>query len=73
MTTQLKELTKGLWEQNPIFVIALGLCPTLAVTTSVRNAIGMGVSTIFVLVLSNVLISAVRTIVPDKIRFRATL
>ena len=66
--TAWKEFAKGLWKENPIFVISLGLCPTLAVTTSVRNAIGMGVSTLFVLALSNVMISWVRNIVPSKIR-----
>ena len=64
----LKEFIKGLWEKNPVFVLALGLCPTLAVTTSVRNAIGMGVSTIFVLTLSNVIISLIKGFIPDKIR-----
>lgn len=63
-----KEITKGFWEKNPVLVLALGLCPSLAVTTSVRNAIGMGVSTIFVLTLSNVIISLIKGIVPSQIR-----
>jgi len=62
------EFFKGFWEKNPVFVLALGLCPTLAVTNSVQNAIGMGVSTIFVLALSNVLISLVRSVIPSEIR-----
>jgi len=63
-----KVFTQGLWEKNPVLVLALGLCPTLAVTTSVKNAIGMGVSTIFVLILSNVIISMIKGVIPDKIR-----
>ncbi len=64
----MKEFTQGLWEKNPVLVLALGLCPVLAVTTSVKNAIGMGVSTIFVLILSNVIISMIKGFIPDKIR-----
>jgi len=64
----LKEFLKGFWEKNPVFVLALGLCPTLAVTTSIKNAIGMGGSTIFVLTLSNVIISLIKGAIPDKIR-----
>lgn len=64
----LSDFTKGLWRNNPVFVLALGLCPTLAVTTSGKNAIGMGVSTIFVLVLSNVIIATIKNVIPDKIR-----
>ncbi|MCX7846676.1 MAG: electron transport complex subunit E [bacterium] len=63
-----KEVTKGFWEKNPVLVLALGLCPSLAVTTSVRNALGMGVSTIFVLTLSNVIIALIKGIVPSQIR-----
>jgi len=63
-----KEITKGFWEKNPVLVLALGLCPSLAVTTSVRNAIGMGISTIFVLTLSNVIIALIKGIVPSQIR-----
>jgi len=63
-----REITKGFWEKNPVLVLALGLCPSLAVTTSVRNAIGMGISTIFVLTLSNVIISVIKGIVPSQIR-----
>ncbi|MCX6348458.1 MAG: electron transport complex subunit E [Candidatus Aureabacteria bacterium] len=62
------ELIKGLWRENPTFRIVLGLCPTLAVSTSVQNAIGMGTAAAFVLVGSNIFISLIRRIVPDKIR-----
>jgi electron transport complex protein RnfE len=63
-----KEFTKGLWAENPIFRIVLGLCPTLAVTTSASNGIGMGLAATFVLVCSNVIISALRKFIPRKIR-----
>jgi electron transport complex protein RnfE len=62
------ELIKGLWRENPTFRIVLGLCPTLAVSTSVQNALGMGTAAAFVLVGSNIFISLIRKIVPDKIR-----
>ena len=64
----MKEFTKGLWAENPIFRIVLGLCPTLAVTTSASNGIGMGLAATFVLVCSNVIISALRKFIPRKIR-----
>ena len=64
----IKELTKGLIKENPIFVIVLGMCPTLATSTSVNNAIGMGMAATFVLVCSNVMISLIKNITPDKIR-----
>lgn len=63
-----KEFTKGLYAENPVFKQALGLCPTLAVSNSVRNAIGMGVAMTFVLVMSNVIVSLIRRFVPRKIR-----
>ncbi|MFA5187608.1 electron transport complex protein RnfE [Candidatus Velamenicoccus archaeovorus] len=62
------EFIKGIFSENPIFFIVLGLCPTLAVSTSVNNAVGMGLAATFVLVCSNVIISAIRRLVPDKIR-----
>jgi electron transport complex protein RnfE len=64
----MKEFTKGLWAENPIFRIVLGLCPTLAITTSASNGIGMGLAATFVLVCSNVIISALRKFIPRKIR-----
>lgn len=64
----LKVLTNGIIKENPTFVIVLGMCPTLAVTTSVINAIGMGLAATFVLICSNILISMIKDVVPDKIR-----
>lgn len=64
----LGEFVKGLWRENPTFRIVLGLCPTLAVSTSVVNGIGMGVAATFVLVGSNIFVSLVRNIVPEKVR-----
>ncbi len=64
----LKELSKGIFRDNPIFRLVLGMCPTLATTTSVENGLGMGVATTFVLVGSNVVISAIRKLVPAKVR-----
>lgn len=58
----------GLWEQNPVFVQVLGMCPTLAVTNTVRNALAMGFATLFVLVCSNALVSMVRKLVPKQVR-----
>ncbi|MEF3693840.1 MAG: electron transport complex subunit E [Candidatus Cloacimonadota bacterium] len=63
-----KELTKGLIKENPIFVIVLGMCPTLAVSTSVANALGMGMAATFVLICSNMFISLIKNVTPDKIR-----
>lgn len=62
------EFVKGLWRENPTFRIVLGLCPTLAVSTSVSNGIGMGAAATFVLVGSNIFVSLVRNIVPEKVR-----
>jgi electron transport complex protein RnfE len=62
------EFVKGLWKENPIFVQVLGMCPTLAVTNSVINAITMGLATTFVLVMSNVLISSLRNFIPRQVR-----
>ncbi|MBF0409495.1 MAG: electron transport complex subunit E [Candidatus Riflebacteria bacterium] len=62
------ELTKGIWAENPIFLLMLGCCPTLAVSTSVMNAIGMGIAATFVLIGSNLIISLVRDIVPNDVR-----
>ena len=64
----LRELTKGLVKENPIFIIMLGLCPTLAVSTQVINGIGMGAGVIFVLLGSNILISALRNYIPEQVR-----
>ncbi len=61
-------LFNGLLKENPTFVLFLGMCPTLAVTTGVTNAIGMGLSTMAVLICSNLVISLLRKFIPDKIR-----
>lgn len=61
-------ILKGLWKENPTFRLVLGLCPTLAVSTSVVNGLGMGLAATFVLIGSCVIVSAVRRIVPDKVR-----
>ena len=67
----IKEFTKGLFKENPIFVIALGLCPTLATSTMVINALGMGAGVIFVLVCSNIFISLLKNFIPDNVRIPA--
>ncbi len=66
-----KEFTKGFWEVLPPFRLVLGLCPTLAVTTSAENGIGMGLATTFVLVFSNLLVSMLRRFIPKKVRIAA--
>ncbi len=68
MSSIWKEFSKGLWTEMPPFRVVLGLCPTLAVTRSAENGLGMGVAVVFVLVLSNMLISMVRNIIPKKVR-----
>lgn len=60
--------TAGIWKENPVFVMMLGLCPVLAVTNSVENALAMGAASIFVLVCSNALISALRNFIPKQVR-----
>lgn len=64
----LQNFTKGFFKENPVFVIGLGLCATLAVTTSLTNAIGMGAATTFVLIGSSVLVSIVKKVTPNDIR-----
>lgn len=69
---KLKErLHNGIIKENPTFVMMLGMCPTLAVTSSAINGLGMGLSTMVVLILSNILISMLRKIIPDKVRIPA--
>ncbi len=63
-----QEFVKGLWAEVPPFRLVLGLCPTLAVTKSVENGLGMGAATTFVLVCSNILVSLLRNVIPDKVR-----
>jgi Na+-translocating ferredoxin:NAD+ oxidoreductase subunit E len=68
---QLKNFTKGFIKENPILVLVLGTCPTLATTTSSLNGMGMGIATTFVLVGSNVVISLLANVIPDKVRIPA--
>ncbi|MBM4148119.1 MAG: electron transport complex subunit E [Lentisphaerae bacterium] len=63
-----KEFKKGLWDEIPVLRVILGLCPTLAVTTSVENGIGMGLAATFVLLCSNIAVSALRRFIPEKVR-----
>lgn len=67
----IKPLINGLIKENPTFVLMLGMCPTLAVTTSAINGLGMGLTTTAVLILSNVIISLLRKIIPDSVRIPA--
>jgi len=67
----LREFTKGFLEENPTFVIVLGLCPTLGVSTQVSNGLGMGLSALFVLFFSNIIISSLRKVIPDSIHIPA--
>ena len=65
---KLQLITKGLIKENPTFVLLLGMCPTLATTTSAINGMSMGLATMFVLILSNMVISAIAAYIPDKVR-----
>jgi len=67
----LERLVNGLVKENPTFVLMLGMCPTLAVTTSAKNGLGMGLATTAVLMLSNLIISLLRKIIPDRVRIPA--
>ena len=71
MNKYVERLYNGIWKENPIFVQMLGLCPTLAVTTSAINGVGMGLSTTAVLVAANILIAMLRKIIPDSARVPA--
>ncbi len=66
-SNRLNVFTKGFFKENPIFVLLLGMCPTLATTSSAVNGLSMGLATLFVLVLSNIVISAIAPVVPDKV------
>ncbi len=65
---QLKNFTKGFIKENPVFALFLGLCPTLGVTTTAINGMGMGLATTFVLLMSNVVVSLIKNFIPDKVR-----
>ncbi len=71
MNKYVERLYNGIIKENPTFVLMLGMCPTLAVTSSAINGLGMGLSTTVVLVLSNMLISAFRKVIPDSVRMPA--
>jgi len=68
---QLQNFTKGFVKENPVFVLVLGMCPTLGVTSTAINGLGMGLATTFVLVMSNIVVSVVRNVIPDKVRIPA--
>lgn len=63
-----QNFTKGIFKENPVFVMLLGMCPTLGVTTSAINGLGMGTATLFVLLMSNFTIAMVKNVIPDKVR-----
>jgi len=67
-TRSTDEFLKGVWKQNPVFVQVLGMCPVLAVTNTAENALAMGLATAFVLVMSNLVVSSVRHMVPKQVR-----
>ena len=69
--SKLKILTNGLIKENPVFVLLLGMCPTLGTTSSAINGFGMGLATAFVLVCSNAAISLLKNLIPDKVRIPA--
>lgn len=71
MNKYMERLYNGLIKENPTFVLMLGMCPTLAVTTSAMNGLGMGLTTTVVLVMSNLIISLLRKVIPDKVRIPA--
>ncbi len=71
MNNAMKTLTNGILKENPTFALVLGMCPTLATTTSAINGMSMGLATLFVLVCSNVVISLLKNLIPDKVRIPA--
>ena len=68
---QTQNFLKGIIKENPVFVMLLGMCPTLGVTSSAFNGLGMGLATLFVLLMSNIVISLVKSQIPDKVRIPA--
>jgi len=65
------EFVKGLWKENPVFRLVLGMCPTLAVTTAAINGIAMGLATTFVLICSNIVVALIRNLIPSRVRLPA--
>ncbi|MDY6848952.1 MAG: electron transport complex subunit E [Thermodesulfobacteriota bacterium] len=63
-----QEFSRGIWRENAVFKLLLGLCPALAVTTSAENGLGMGLATTFVLLCSNIVVSLLRNVIPGKVR-----
>lgn len=68
MSGYVQEFTKGIWKENPVFRMVLGLCPLLAVTSTAINGIAMGLASLFVLVCSNTVVASLRSIIPSKVR-----
>lgn len=66
-----KEFTRGIWKENAVFKLLLGMCPLLAVTTSAENGLGMGLASTFVLVCSNIVVASLRKLIPSKVRIPA--
>lgn len=71
LMNQKQNFLKGIVKENPVFVMLLGMCPTLGVTSSALNGLGMGVATLFVLLMSNIVVSLVKTQIPSKVRIPA--
>ncbi len=69
--SKLKIFTRGFFKENAVFVLLLGLCPTLGTTTTAFNGLGMGLATTFVLVMSNIVVSLIKSFIPDKVRIPA--
>jgi electron transport complex protein RnfE len=69
--SQWKNFSKGFIRENPVFVLLLGMCPTLGVTSTAINGLGMGLATLFVLLMSNIVVSLVKKMIPDKVRIPA--
>lgn len=66
--SQLQNFTKGFIKENPVFILLLGMCPALGVTSSATNGLGMGLATTFVLIMSNLVVSIIKSLIPDKVR-----
>lgn len=69
--SQKANFLKGIIKENPVFVMLLGMCPALGVTSSATNGLGMGVATLFVLLMSNIVVSLIRNVIPEKVRIPA--
>ncbi len=69
--SKMKIITDGIFKNNPVFILLLGMCPVLGTTTSAINGVGMGAATTFVLIMSNVVISLIKNLIPDKVRIPA--